>query len=65
MRQKTATALCLTAPDLVATNVKIPVDIMKSCAYHSLEEYSNLAVVLPRLYEMYHDIPDKIEDYIC
>lgn len=41
-----------------------PVEIMKGCAYHSLEEYSNLAVVLPKLYEMYHNVEDKIEDYI-
>ncbi|MCI8895419.1 MAG: hypothetical protein HFI41_12360 [Lachnospiraceae bacterium] len=38
-------------------------EIMKGCAYHSLEEYHNLAVILPKLYGMYRDRQDRLEDY--
>jgi hypothetical protein len=51
----------------VATSIPeggFPIEVMRGCAYHSLEEYSNLAVILPKLYEKYKDCPDKIEDFI-
>lgn len=53
--------------EAVATSVPpqgFPIEIMKGCAYHSLDEYHNLADILPRLYEMYKDRLDKVEDYL-
>lgn len=40
-----------------------PMDVMKGCAYHSLEEYHNLAEILPGLYEQYRNRPDWLKDY--
>lgn len=41
-----------------------PIEMMKSCAFHSLDEYHNLAEILPGLYEKYKDVPDKLEDFL-
>lgn len=40
-----------------------PMEIMKGCAYHSLDEYYNLASILPGLYERYRNRPDRLKDY--
>ena len=33
-----------------------PMEVMKSCAHHSLLEYTNLGIILPGLYERYKDM---------
>lgn len=40
-----------------------PIEIMKGNAYHSLDEYHNLAAILPKLYGKYKDRPDQLQDY--
>lgn len=39
-----------------------PMEVMRSCAYHSLLEYTNLSKILPGLYETYGKNEDLLKD---
>jgi len=48
----------------VLVNDKVPPPLPKGLAYHCLVEYSNLAAILPQLYEENHNAQDKAEDFL-
>lgn len=47
----------------VLVNDNVPLPLIKGLAYHCLEEYTNLAAILPSVYAENHNIVDKLEDF--
>ncbi len=48
----------------VLVNNRIQLAQAKGLAYHCLGEYTNLAAILPQLYNENHEMQDRIEDFI-
>lgn len=46
----------------VLVNDNVPLPLIKGLAYHCLEEYTNLAAILPSVYAENHMIRDTLED---
>jgi hypothetical protein len=41
----------------------VPFELVKGLAYHCIKEYTNLAAILPNVYEENVDVIDRIEDF--